>query len=61
MNATTWFAGMSNMDLIQWWGQYGKPSQATYYRGVARRAAWAVLRSRNLTQGHTSYTYTSTF
>ena len=48
MDARKWFASFSNGDLISWWGQYGRPSQAAYYRQVPRRAAWSELKKRGL-------------
>jgi hypothetical protein len=46
MKATKWFQGMSLADLLAWWGQYGRPTQAGFYPSAPRRAARQVLAER---------------
>lgn len=48
MKARAWFARFTNLELVRWWGQYGRASQASYYRQVARRVALNELRRRGL-------------
>jgi hypothetical protein len=35
-------------ELIDLWGQYGRPSQASYYRQFPRRQLWQELTTRGL-------------
>ncbi len=60
MKASAVFAIMSDGELKSWWGQYGRPNQATFYRTAPRRAAWSELKRRGLaTPASSSWTYAS--